>query len=92
MLLPEMSYAITFDTHAYVKRLKNAGMPEEQAEIQAEALVTLIEDRLATKQDLFSLETSLKRDLKEFEMRLLIRLGGLLVVAVGAVATLIKIL
>ncbi len=98
-----MASAIAFDTHAYVKKLTGVGFSEEQAEVQAETLVALIEDRLATRQDLLNLETSLKRDLKELEatvarnvkeleMRLLIRLGSLLVVAVTAVAALVKIL
>ncbi len=47
---------------------------------------------MATKQDLFEVERALKRELKELELRLVIRLGGLLVVAVGAVAALVKIL
>ncbi|HEX9733058.1 MAG TPA: hypothetical protein VGG06_13855 [Thermoanaerobaculia bacterium] len=45
-----------------------------------------------TKQDLEALESNLRRDLKELEMRLLIRLGSLLVVAVGVMATLVKLL
>ena len=63
-----------------------------QAEAQAETLIALVEDRLATKQDLKILETMLERDLKELEMRLVIRLGTLLAVTIGAVATLVKIL
>ncbi len=87
-----MASAITFDTHAYVKKLTGAGFSEEQAKVQAETLVALIEDRMATKQDLKELEIKIERDLKELEMRLLIRLGSLLAVAIAAVATLVKIL
>jgi len=87
-----MASAIAFDTHAYVKKLKGVGVPEEQAEVQAEALANLVDERLATKQDLEALESNLRRDLKELEMRLLIRLGSLLVVAVGVMATLVKLL
>jgi hypothetical protein len=36
-----MRAPLTFDTHAYVKRLVAAGMPEAQAEVQAEALADL---------------------------------------------------
>ena len=50
---------------------------EQQAEAQAE----LIDERLATKQDL-----------KELEYRLIIRLGAMLVVAISIVATLVKLL
>ena len=87
-----MASALTFDTHAYVKKLTGVGFSEEQAEVQAQTLIALVEDRLATKQDLKMLETKLERDLKELEMRLVIRLGALLAVAIGAVATLVKIL
>lgn len=76
---------ITFDTHAYVKKLKAVGMPEEQAEVQAQALADLVTDRLVTKDDL-------ERSLKELEYRLIIRLGSMIVVAIGVIATLVKLL
>lgn len=72
-----MGTAIAFDTYAYVKRLREVGVPEQ---------------RLATKDDLQALGANLRRDLKEMEMRILIRLGSLLVIAVGVVATLVKLL
>ncbi len=94
-----MSHAIAFDTLAYAKRLKEAGVPEPQAEIHAEALAKLVDERLVTKQDLKELEVSLKRemaelrrDMKEMEMRMTIRLGGMIVLAIGVVATLVKLL
>ncbi|MBF0134267.1 MAG: DUF1640 domain-containing protein [Magnetococcales bacterium] len=81
--------AIVFDTHAYVKRLKAVGVSEEQAEVQAETLAVLVDERLATKQDL-------ERGLKDLELRLThtltLRLGGMLVVGVTVVATLVKLL
>lgn len=63
------------------KRLKSVGFTEEQAEAQAEVLSGIIENNLATKQDL-----------EELEYRLIIRLGGMMVVAVGLVATLVRLL
>ena len=36
--------AITFDTHAYIKKLTAVGMPEEQAEVQAQAIAELVTD------------------------------------------------
>ena len=60
----------TFDTHAYVKKLKAVGFTEEQAEVQAETLAGIIEGELATKRDLKELETATKRDLKELETNL----------------------
>ena len=72
---------IVFDTHAFVKELTQAGMPEAQAEVLARSPATLIDEKLATKQDL-----------KELELRLTIRLGSMMVVAIGVVAALVKLL
>ncbi len=47
---------------------------------------------MATKRDLTELESNLRRDMKEIEMRLTIRLGAMMVGAVGVVATLVKLL
>ena len=160
--------AIAFDTLKYAKRLKDAGVPDKQAEAEVEALAEALEVNLKDlptkddltretgllRRDLKELETSLKRDMKELESslkrdikelegsqkrdikelegsqkrdlkeletslkhdltesesrlkhenglmrlemrdierRMTIKLGGLMVVAVGAVATLVKLL
>ena len=73
--------SIVFDTHAIVKELTDAGMPEPQAEVLARTHAKLIDEKLATKQDL-----------KALELRLTLRLGSMMVVAVGAVAALVKVL
>ena len=52
-----------FDTHRYVKRLTAAGMPETQAEIIADEQRALIDDQLATKQDIKALEAATKQDI-----------------------------
>jgi predicted phage-related endonuclease len=87
---------IVFDTHAFVKELAEAGMPEKQAEVLARSQATLINETLATKQDLKELEDRLRRDMKELELRLkhdlTIRLGSMMVVAIGVVAALMKLL
>jgi hypothetical protein len=49
-----------FDTHAFVKRLTAAGMPEAQAEVLADEQVRLIDDRLATKEDIAKLQAATK--------------------------------
>ncbi len=56
-----MRNPIPFDTHAYVKRLVAAGMPEAQAEVQAEALSEVILAQLATKDDLRQAVAELER-------------------------------
>lgn len=82
---------ITFDTHGFVKRLKSVGFTEEQAEVFAEQQVSLIEDKLTTKQDLVEIEANLRRDMKELEYRLIIKMGSLMAVQVGLIAALIKL-
>ena len=84
--------SIAFDTHAFVKELTSAGMPEAQAEVLAKSQAKLIDEKLATKHDLKELEERLRRDMKELEFRLTIRLGSMMVIAVGAVAALVKLL
>jgi hypothetical protein len=84
--------ALTFDTLQYVKKLKAAGVPENQAEIQAETLAGIIEDRLATKKDLKDMEINLRHQMKEIEARLTIRLGGMMAAAIALIAALVKLL
>ena len=72
---------VIFDTLVYARRLKGAGVSDEQAEVQAEALAAVVTDVVATKQDL-----------RELEYRLTIRLGTMMTVAVGAMAALVKLL
>lgn len=71
--------SLMFDSLAYAKRLKAAGVPEAQAEIQAEINIELV-------------RSDLKRDIKELEQRMVIKLGSLMFVAVGAMAALVKLL
>lgn len=73
--------AIVVDTHAFVKELAEAGMAEKQAIVLARWQARLINEKLATKQDL-----------KELELSLTIRLGSMMVVAIGVVAALVKLL
>ncbi len=94
-----MTNAVVFDTHAFVKRMKEVGMPEEQAEALAQCQVELIEERVATKRDLKELETSLRHDMKELEasmekleMRMTLKMGSMLAVAVIVLAALTKFL
>ena len=59
---------IAFDTLAYVKTLRDAGVEEKQAEAQAMALSVVLKSGvgdLATKQDVELLKAEMKRDLAE---------------------------
>ncbi|MGZ5053265.1 MAG: DUF1640 domain-containing protein [Methylobacter sp.] len=83
---------IAFDTHSFVKKLKAVGFTEEQAEVFASEQARLIEDKLATKNDLVELENNLRRDMRELEYRIIIKLGALMAASIAVVATLVKLL
>ena len=74
----------TFDTLGYFEKLKAAGVPEEQAKVQANAMRDVIEDKLVTKAELAS-------QLKDLEYRLTIRLGGMMAASIAIVAALVKL-
>lgn len=80
-----MPHIISFDTHENVKKLKASGFTRQQAVAQTNIIAKLVEEQLVSRQ-------YLDERLKELEYRLIIRLGGMLVVAIGIVATLVKIL
>ncbi len=50
---------LIFDTYEFIKRLTAAGMPLEQAEILSDQQAQLIDERLATKNDLARLEVKI---------------------------------
>lgn len=52
----------------------------------------MIEDKLATKNDLVELENNLRRDMRELEYRIITKLSGLMAVSIAVVATLVKLL
>jgi len=78
----------TFDTLAYAKRLRDAGVPEPQAEAQAAALADALRQNagdLVTKQDLAVALAELKADLLKWVI-------GLFIAQVGLFAALVKLL
>ncbi|VCU70588.1 hypothetical protein PIGHUM_02664 [Pigmentiphaga humi] len=90
-----MTAALTFDTLQYSKRLQQAGMAAPLAEAQAEALAHVLgasTGDLLTHADGERIEASLKGELRLLEQRMTIKLGSLLVVAVGVMAVLDKLL
>jgi hypothetical protein len=69
--------AYTFDSLGYAKKLRDGGVPQEQAEVHAEAARDFIMVELATKADLLATEqklrtniTDLQTDLRMTEQRL----------------------
>jgi len=87
-----MPSSITFDTLAYVKKLKSAGVPEKQAEVQAETFAEILEERITTKQDLKELELALRHDLANIKSEIIKWVAGMLLAQAAIVATLVKLL
>ena len=86
---------MTFDTLKFANRLKSAGVPSAQAEAEAEALAEVFDanlKELATREDIKPLETGFDGKLIQLEQRMTIKLGTLMVLAVGVMATLVKLL
>ncbi len=80
-----MANLAIFDTLAYAKKLKAVGFTDEQSEVQAEELASIINDKLATKQDLKELELRLKHDLT-------LRFGSMIAASIVIIAALVKLL
>lgn len=92
---------VTFDTFNFVDRLEKAGMPREQAaalaQAQKEIFSEALDTTLATKADIVRLDNkidnkfeSLAKDIQAMELRLTIKLGAFLAVAVGVMLTVLK--
>ena len=96
-----MVYA--FDTLSYARHLKERGVPQEQAEAHADAARQFIMAELVTKTDLqnafgqldgkiTAATSQLDAKLDTLGLRLTVRLGVMLVAALGILATLQKLL
>jgi hypothetical protein len=98
--------AANFDSLTYANRLKAAGMDGGLAEVQASVMTEVIQDHfhnLSTKQEVQQLSLDLRKeiqllrlevqkDMQLLEQRMVIKLGSLMVLAIGMVATLVKVL
>ena len=88
---------ITFDTHEFFNELKSSGFSDQQAEtitrLQKAAVASTLE-QAKHEYDLDNLVTnnSLDNRLRELELRLTIKMGTMLSVAVAVIAALVKLL
>ena len=55
-------------------------------------MAQLVEERLATKRDLRDMEERLNHRMQELEYKITFRLGSMIVMTIGIVATLVKLL
>jgi hypothetical protein len=76
--------AATFDSLGFSRRLQQIGFSREQAEGFADLQRELIEDRLATKQDLRETESRIKADIIKW-------VAGMLVAQTALLAALAKL-
>jgi hypothetical protein len=85
--------AVPFDTLKLARRLESAGFPTKQAGDTAEALADAMSGaELATKADLTAVQTGLRADIELLRRDLTIRLGSMIVVAVGILLAAIRYL
>jgi len=77
---------ITFDTLKFVERLKSAGISEEQAKAEVEALTEALNETIAVR------ELATKLDLENLKADLVKWMAGLLLAQAAVVATLVKLL
>ena len=72
-------------------KLKAVGVDEQQAEVQAEALAEIVDERLATKQDLKELELNLKREIASMKLDIVRWFIGSLMALLGIMFAMIKL-
>ena len=82
-----------FDTQAFVRRMEAAGMARAVAEELADALGSVVLNGLSTRRDVTEstvrLESQLRETAKELELRLTLRVGGIIVAATTLIVALI---
>ena len=91
--------ALLFDTHKAVKDLQEAGFDEAQAEAVVATVGAAIIGNVATKQDVADARIDTKQDINDLrsemqamELRITLRMGGLIVAGVGLIIALDKLL
>lgn len=81
-----------FDSLGYVRRLEQSGIDRVTAEAHADAARDFILAGVATKGDVERSEERIRNELVSLEQRMTIKLGGFLMIAVGAIVALERLL
>lgn len=74
---------IGLDTHKAVKALTDAGFSEQQAETVVSTVREALGGNIATKSDIQTAKSELEANIKDLELRLTLRFGGMVIAAVG---------
>jgi hypothetical protein len=87
--------AFAFDTLGYAKKLRDSGVPPEQAEAHAEAAREFIMAELVTRNDLDAANTSVRQEVASVRqqietqtLRLTVRMGLMLAAGLSILAAL----
>jgi hypothetical protein len=87
--------SVTFDTLKFVEKLEAGGFTHTQAKAAAEAFAEATSQELATKTDMLAIRsdiTLVRSEIRELELRMTVKLGGLMVVATGVILAAIRYL
>lgn len=71
------------DSMSYIRRLEAKGYTQEQAEEQISVMLDIMNNNLASKQDLIKLESDLKSEMKQMELRMVVKLGGIMLAGIA---------
>lgn len=93
------SGTVFIDSMSYIRRLEAKGYTQEQAEEQISVMLDIMNNNIASKADLLSvkndllrLETELKSEMKQLELRMVIKLGAIMLAGIGIMQYLNSIL
>jgi hypothetical protein len=84
--VPQSVTAITFDTLKFTRKLESGGISQEHARVIAEAVADVqaeTSNAVATKNDLEKLRLELEHKIEKLGMTLTIKMGGMMIAAVG---------
>jgi len=84
------SSTVTFDTLEFTRKLRDAGFDEKQAETVVRVLAES-QEKLVTREHFDFRMDVLGKDMQAQELRLTIKLGGLIAAGVGIVAAILKL-
>ena len=79
-----------FNTLRYARVLESAGVSREQAEAHVQIMAEIVEDNLATKEDIRQLEQKLDHKIIQLEYRLTLKIGTMIAASVAAITTFFK--
>jgi len=83
---------VTFDTLKFVHRLRDAGIPESQAEAIAAAFKEATSEELVTKDYLDARLAELRADVRAGQIDMIKWMAGLLLAQAALVAALVRLL